>query len=154
MGVPFDPYAELMVLTRALDEARLEYALCGALALAVYGSPRATRDIDLLVSRDQIDAVRALARTLGYTFDALPMHLQGGITLLRQTRLIGVQPLMLDLLLLPDGLTAVFDGRIRLPVEGGTLQVVTREGLIVLKTTAGRPQDLVDIQRLMELERE
>lgn len=154
MSVPFDPYAELMLLTQALDEAKLEYALCGALALAVYGSPRATRDIDLLVSRDQLDAVRALARTLGYTFAALPMQLQGGITLWRLTRLIGVHPLMLDLLLLPAGLTEVFDGRIRLPVEGGSLQVVTREGLIVLKTTAGRPQDLVDIQRLMELEHE
>ncbi len=94
MPVPFDPYAELLALARALDAAGLEYALCGGLALAVYGAPRATRDIDL------------------------------------------------------------FDQRVRLGVEGGSLQVVTRDGLIVLKTTAGRPQDLVDIQRLMELERD
>ncbi len=154
MTIPFDPYAELLALARALDEAGLEYALCGGLALAVYGAPRATRDIDMLVSPSQLDAIRALARTLGYTFAALPMQLQGGITLWRQTRLIGVHPLMLDLLLLPAGQTEVFDQRVRLGVEGGSLQVVTRDGLIVLKTTAGRPQDLVDIQRLMELERD
>lgn len=152
MPVPFDPYAELLALARALDAAGLEYALCGGLALAVYGAPRATRDIDLLVSPAQIDAIKALARTLGYTFAALPMQLHGGITLWRQTRLIGVHPLMLDLLLLPEGQSEVFDQRVRLSVEGGSLQVVTRDGLVVLKTTAGRPQDLVDIQRLMELE--
>ncbi|MSQ02390.1 MAG: hypothetical protein EXR71_10955 [Myxococcales bacterium] len=151
---PFDPYAELIALTRALDEAGLDYALCGGLALAVYGAPRATRDIDLLVSPAQLDEIRAVARSLGYTYAALPMRLTSGITLWRLTRLVGVHPLMLDLMLLPEGLTAVFDARIRVAVEGGSLQVVTRDGLIVLKTTAGRPQDLVDIQRLMELEHE
>lgn len=154
MGTPFDPYAELLALGRALDSAGLEYALCGGLALAVYGAPRATRDIDLLVAPAQLDDVREVARSLGYTFAALPMRLQGEITLWRLTRLIGPYPLMLDLLLLPEGLTEVFDQRVRIPVEGGSLQVVTREGLIVLKTTAGRAQDLVDIQRLMELERD
>ena len=136
-----------------MDAAGLEYALCGGLALAVYGAPRATRDIDLLVSREQVDAVRALAREQGYTFTALPMTLSSGIQLWRVTRLVGAHPLMLDLLVLPEGLTEVFDQRVRLPVEGGSLQVVTLEGLVVLKTTSGRPQDLVDIQRLMELER-
>lgn len=134
MGTPFDPYTELLALGRALDAAGLEYALCGGLA--------------------HLDAVREVARSLGYTFAALPMRLQGEITLWRLTRLIGPYPLMLDLHLLPEGLTEVFDQRVRIPVEGGSLQVVTREGLIVLKTTAGRAQDLVDIQRLMELERD
>lgn len=31
---------------------------------------------------------------------------------------------------------------------GGKLTVVSRDGLIKMKTLAGRPQDLVDIERL------
>jgi len=32
------------------------------------------------------------------------------------------------------------------------MSVVSRAGLVTLKLTAGRPQDLVDVQRLGELE--
>ena len=31
-----------------MDEAGVDYALCGGLAVAAHGAPRATRDIDLL----------------------------------------------------------------------------------------------------------
>ena len=34
--------AELRSLIRALDEASIPYALCGGLAVAVFGYPRAT----------------------------------------------------------------------------------------------------------------
>ena len=39
---------ELRALLATLDEQGLEYALVGALALAVHGAPRATTDIDLI----------------------------------------------------------------------------------------------------------
>ena len=39
---------EMFQLVRALDSANIPYALCGGLAMAVHGWPRATLDIDLL----------------------------------------------------------------------------------------------------------
>ena len=43
-----DVYTEFVALTRARDSAGVDYALCGALALAIHGAPRATKDIDLI----------------------------------------------------------------------------------------------------------
>jgi hypothetical protein len=150
----FDVHFELKTLVENLESEGIAYALCGALALAVHGSPRATKDIDILALPESIDRIRAIARRLGFVFEALPMAFPDGIRLQRFTKIVDARPLMLDVLQIPDSIRALFDARLTLPWEGGSLQVVSREGLVVLKTTAGRPQDLVDIQRLMESDRE
>ena len=45
-----DLLTELRSITDALDLARVDYALCGGVALAIYGIPRATVDIDMLIT--------------------------------------------------------------------------------------------------------
>lgn len=47
--MPLDLADELAQLTRSLGAAGIEYALCGGLAMAVHGAPRATVDIDFIV---------------------------------------------------------------------------------------------------------
>ncbi|NOT58834.1 MAG: hypothetical protein HOP19_01280 [Acidobacteria bacterium] len=42
-------YEELKLLIARLNESGESYALCGGLAMAVHGVPRATVDIDLLI---------------------------------------------------------------------------------------------------------
>ena len=49
-------------------------------------------------------------------------------------------------------LERIWNERIRMPWDDRTLVVVSRDGLITLKLTAGRPQDLVDIQSLTAAE--
>ncbi len=148
-----DVYAELVAVLRALDEANLEYALCGALALAVHGAPRATKDIDLIAKPGDIAAIRSVAKSCGFVFEALPMQFSGsGIEVLRFTKLIDGRPLMLDVLWVNAKLQAIWDDRIQLPWNDRMLSVVSRDGLITLKLTAGRAQDLVDIQSLTAAE--
>jgi hypothetical protein len=148
-----DVYAEFVAVVRALDAAGIEYALCGALALAVHGVPRATKDIDLIARKSDSGGIREVARSIGFTFEALPMEFAGsGIEVQRFTKLVDGRPLMLDVLWLNPKLQQVWDERERVPWQEGTLTVVSRAGLIVLKTTAGRPQDLVDIQNLLAAE--
>ena len=148
-----DVYGEFAALVRALDEANIEYALCGALALAVYGAPRATKDIDLIAQKSDADRIRDVAKRAGFVFEALPMEFAGsGIEVQRYTKLVEGRPLMLDVLWLNPKLQAIWDDRQRLAWSGGTLCVVSRDGLITLKLTAGRAQDLVDIQSLTAVE--
>ena len=150
IGPMFDVYAELVSILRALEDANIEYALCGALALAVHGAPRATKDIDLIAQKQDLDRIRGVAKDNGFVFEALPMAFSNsGIEVLRFTKLIEGRPLMLDVLWLIPKLQAIWEDRIRLPWQAGTLSVVSRDGLITLKLTAGRAQDLVDIQSLM-----
>lgn len=148
-----DVYAEFVVVIRAFEDANLDYALCGALALAVHGAPRATKDIDLIARKEDADRIREIARRLGFVFEALPMEFPGsGIEIQRFTKLVEGQPLMLDVLWLSPKLKPVWDGRERVQWAEGTLSVVSRDGLITLKLTAGRAQDLVDIQSLAAAE--
>jgi hypothetical protein len=69
----FDLIAELEQLVDALERAHIEYALCGGLALAVHGHPRATKDIDLLVQPESVDRIRGIVRTLGFDVPARKM---------------------------------------------------------------------------------
>jgi hypothetical protein len=144
-----DVYAEFVALIDALEEARIDYAVCGALALAVHGVPRATKDIDLIARKEDAAGLREVARNAGFVFEALPMSFSGsGIEVQRFTKLCDGRPLMLDVLWLSPKLQTIWDDRQRLRWREGTLSVVSRDGLITLKLTAGRPQDLVDIQNL------
>jgi hypothetical protein len=149
--VKVDLIAELAALTSAFDEAKVEYALCGAVALAIHGVPRATQDIDILAREATLDSVRAAAKSCGFTFEALPMTFSSsGITMIRFTKLVEQRPLMLDVLLVEHGLEKVWEGRLNVEWNQGAVTVVSRDGLITLKLMAARPQDLVDIQKLKE----
>lgn len=148
-----DLFAELVALVQAFELAGLDYALCGGVALAVHGLPRATKDIDVLVRAEDLARIRELASSSGFTVEALPMTFSSsGITVHRFTKFAAGEALMLDVLIADGPLEAVWGTRERLPYSDGEISVVSRVGLISLKLAAGRPQDLVDIQRLQELD--
>ena len=73
----FDLYEEFKTLISSLDEHCVDYALCGGLAMAVWGAPRATVDIDLLILTEALEEAKAVARGLGFTIEALPMTVGG-----------------------------------------------------------------------------
>ena len=148
-----DFFRELKSLTDSLASRQVDYALCGGVALAIHGVPRATQDIDLLVRPEDLDRLRQAASGCGFTLESLPMDFTSGITIQRFTKLIDGQPLMLDALLVGASLERAWAGRQTTEIEGSPLRVVSREGLIALKLAAGRPQDLVDVQRLQEVNR-
>lgn len=147
-----DLYAELTALTGALQRASVDSALCGALALAVHGITRATKDIDLIVPKDAEDALRGAVRSVGYTVEALPMKFNSGIQVQRFTKLVDGRPLLLDILWAEGPLRPIWERRQRVQWAHGSIDVVTREDLITLKVTAGRPQDLADIAALAKQE--
>ncbi|MEW6212851.1 MAG: nucleotidyl transferase AbiEii/AbiGii toxin family protein [Acidobacteriota bacterium] len=149
-----DLYEEFDALIAALDERRIEYALCGGIAMAVYGVPRATVDIDLLIAEDSLEAVCAAAEELGYTLKATPMRFAGGKIEIRRVSKLDAESgevLTLDLLLVTTAIKDVWEGRREIEWERGKLRVVSREGLIELKSLRNSGQDKDDIMRLREL---
>jgi hypothetical protein len=155
-----DLFAEVVDLTAALDAAAVDYAICGGVALAIHGAPRATKDIDLLARESDLPQLRDVVRTRGFTLEALPMNFSSsGISIRRFTK---IEPdgrtLMVDVLLAEGVLASVWQTRTRVAFGSvGTsermLWVVSKAGLVTLKLAAGRPQDIVDIQRLEEVSR-
>ncbi len=149
-----DFFGELTQTVRALEAAGIDYALCGGVALAIHGAPRATQDIDLLVRPENLTRLAQVARACGFIFESLPMEFSSGVTIQRFTKLIEGQPLMLDVLLVTGPLESIWADRQTANFENGRISVVSREGLISLKLAAARPQDLVDIARLKEVSRD
>lgn len=148
-----DFYQELKDIVIAIESRQIDYALCGGVALAIHGAPRATQDIDLLLLREDLYRLREAARACGFAFESLPMDFASGVSVQRFTKLVDGQPFMLDVLFVTPPLENVWKGRQAFEFEGGTLRVVSLEGLVSLKLAAGRPQDMADIERLREVNR-
>lgn len=153
----FDLYEEFRTLVSCLDERGVDYAVCGGLAMAVWGAPRATVDVDVLILAEAQEAAASIARGLGFTIEALPMTVGGGMIEIRRYSKIDPETgivLPLDFLLVAPELVEIWDSRVKVPWENGSLWAVSRRGLIALKSIKPRPQDLADIQRLKEADDE
>ncbi len=154
---------DIQALLRELVESEVEFLLIGGVAVGYHGYVRATKDVDVVPAPDRENLER-LARVLervgaevegSHDFDKgeLPDPVEPGalelggnwILLTRLGRLdvmqwIGDIPLWEEL-----SPTAVADSIGDLPIK-----IVSYEDLVRLKELAGRPEDLMDLQRLRE----
>ncbi|MBI5543201.1 MAG: hypothetical protein HY901_04895 [Deltaproteobacteria bacterium] len=148
-----DLYEELSALTKALDAGGLPYAVCGGLAVAIHGAPRFTKDLDLLVLPGDVERVKATAKALGFVAESLPMRLKPTGEMHRVIKFApSGEVLALDLLLVDAELEPVWNTRVQLSADGRSLWVVSRKALLSMKLASGRPQDLLDAQKLAETE--
>jgi hypothetical protein len=149
-----DILSELKELIAKLKKERIEYALCGGLAMAVYALPRATLDIDLLIEAPSLESMRRAVNELGFTFEALPMEFHGGAIHIRRFNKIEPstgETLILDLLIVTPEIKSAWDLRVKVEWEHGDLSVVSPEGLILLKSFRGSGQDQDDINFLKSI---
>jgi hypothetical protein len=151
--IVLDLLQELTDLLGRLAERDVEYALCGGLAMAVYGVPRATVDIDLLVPEESLAAASAVGASCGFDVPAQVMRLAGGAVEIH--RLAKIDPdsgdtIPLDLVVVTPELEDVWQGRRELEWQAGKLWVVSRDGLAAMKRLRGSGQDHDDIARLTE----
>jgi predicted nucleotidyltransferase len=147
----------------ALVEDGVEFLLIGGVAVGYHGHVRATKDVDVVPAPDPANLAR-LARLLDrlgaevegaeeFATDELPDPLDpealalGGnwVLLTRLGRLdvmqwIGDGPLWERL-----APAAIEDELAELPVK-----IISYEDLVALKELAGRPEDLVDLERLRQ----
>ncbi|MEK6333959.1 MAG: hypothetical protein AABM67_03360 [Acidobacteriota bacterium] len=149
----FDLYEELRKVILAFDKNKVDYALCGGLAMAVYDHPRATIDIDMLIPAEAFESIPEIAKELGYAIRGLDMSFANGSVEIR--RVSKIHPttghiLSLDLLLVTPAIRDVWESRVEADVEGSKLSVVSRRGLIALKELRGSGRDLDDIAALKE----
>ena len=144
---------QLLRAVDALDAAGVPYAVCGGLAVVIHGYTRLTDDIGLLVRPRDVPLAKQALQSAGFSFaNARPLTLPHGnhppLTIHRMLQIEGEDHLVLDLIETNSALDAVWNGRQAYRWEGRTLSAVSRDGLIEMKKTAGRPQDLADIANL------
>ena len=146
----FSVQAELLWLVERLAAEEVPYALCGALALAVHGYPRATLDIDLLALAGSGERIRHCAHERGFTLKAAPMQFaEGKVRIERWSKVFPGEEdvLMLDVLsLAPEIEQGLSLEQVRW--QGTILTAVTKESLVRLKMLRGNAQDLADVEKL------
>ncbi len=147
----FDLLSEFRKLVTALERNQIEYALCGGLAMAIYGRARATVDIDLLILSESLGPALTIATKLGYDIRGLDMSFAKGAIEIRRVSKIDAESghvLSLDLLLVTPEIQEIWNTRVTADWQDGTLSVVSREGLIALKSFRNSVQDQADIAAL------
>jgi hypothetical protein len=141
-------------IARLLGELNVDYAIAGALSLAAHGVVRATEDVDVLISREGLEAFKAAWLGRGY------VNVRPGGKAVRDS----VHNVKIDFLIEGD---YPGDGRpkpVKFPppreagIDAGRFRVVDLETLVELKLASGmtaphRLQDLADVLRLISVAR-
>lgn len=136
-------------IARTFEEHQVVYAMSGALANAVWGVPRATKDLDLIISVSRI----ALPKTVQLLFD---LGCRGSLDEALKTSLeehvirLEYEGFEIEVFLpyLPYH-HEVLRRRIPHEVEGKPVYFVTAEDIVLLKFLFHRAKDVADIQTLL-----
>lgn len=157
------PELDIRGIFEALDRKGVEFLVIGGVAVGFHGFVRATKDVDIVPS-PELENLEKLAGVL-VTLDAqiegaeefkgeeLPDPLDPEALALGGNWVLGTRLGRFDIMqwigddslwkkLLPTAVEA--------EIGGLTVKFASYESLVALKEHAGRPQDLIDLQRLRE----
>jgi len=135
-----------------LNEEGARYVLVGATAMQLWGTTRATRDIDLLIDATEANAKRVLAALLRSGFGLAKEWLASTIVA-KPVTIIGDSP-RVDLMTVawsvhyPEAISRATT----FTLEGVEIPTASIDDLIASKRT-GRLQDAADIEVLEEIKR-
>jgi len=141
-----DLHPDFRDLLAEFAREQVSYAVIGGYAVGHHAKPRATKDLDLLVSPSDGNLDR-VARALE-NFGAAP-NVVNAVKNLAETDVVylGVPPVRVDILRNADGIIdvdATLGRAVRASLGDLKIPILALDDLIVNKRAAGRPQDLAD----------
>ena len=129
----------------------VEFLIVGAYAMAVYGYPRATGDLDLwiLTSNENADRTYRALVQFGAPLDKIDTKSFSKEGIVFQ---IGVAPCRIDILTHIDGVDfeQAYPRRKVIDIEGTKVPIIAKEDLIRNKEATGREKDKLDSKLLRE----
>jgi len=139
--------SELRELVQRFNEAKIEYALCGGMAVALHGYPRFTKDIDFLIPSESLDRAKEVAAEAGFLDESGRIPFPDS-DVYRILKIEGTEYRILDLLVPKRLDTIAWTQRQWFDWNGLPICSVSRDGLIEMKLAAGRDIDRIDIKQL------
>lgn len=138
-------------LLRAFNDHNVECLVVGAHALAAHGHVRATKDLDVWI-RPAINNAQCAMRALKSYGDPLHDLSETDLATPGTVFQIGIPPLRIDILTAIDGVTfdSAWQDRLQANFGDQPASVISLKHLIANKKASGRPQDLLDVQRIEE----
>ena len=133
----------------ALSDAKIDFLLVGAYAVAAHGHPRAPGDLDLWVRPDAETAPKVY-RVLA-EFGA-PLHdlTVDDLATPGMVFQIGIEPSRIDILTAISGVAFddAWENKLNIELDDIKLNIIGRDDLIVNKRACGRPKDIADAETL------
>ncbi len=134
---------------RLLQSENVNYLIVGGYAVAYYGYPRATGDLDIWVAVDSgtSSAIVRVLRQFGFSPESVPLDFQ-----LQQRQVIrmGVPPLRIEVLTGASGVNfdECYSRRTVGVVDELKLNFISLDDLKINKRAAGRTKDQNDLEHL------
>jgi hypothetical protein len=141
----FKEFAELLLSNG------VEYLIVGGYALAAYGHPRYTGDLDFWIGSDAGNADRVMKALEQFGFGSLGVT-QADLTTPQQIIQLGYPPRRIDLLTTIDGVEFAdcYARKVDMEFDGFHLHFISEEDFRRNKRAAGRHKDLADLESLGE----
>jgi hypothetical protein len=141
-------------LLRIFNEHKVRYLVVGGYAVIKYTEPRYTKDLDVWVepTAKNARAVFAALREFGAPLSRLTAADFAEEGCIYQ---MGRPPARVDVITSIESVrfADAWPNRVASDFGGVPAQVISRQDLLTNKRALGRPQDLVDVQGLLEAER-
>ena len=135
-----------------LNSNQVDYLVVGGYALAAYGHPRYTGDLDFWIGTDAENAERVLSALVQFGFGSLGIQKQDLVAPNRVIQM-GFPPSRIDLLTSIDGVdfSACFLRRMTFALDGIPMNFISIDDFKINKRAVGRHQDLADVEALEAL---
>lgn len=139
---------------KLLNDNQVEYLTIGGYAVAYYGFPRYTGDIDFLVGTDERNAKKIIKVLKEFGFDGLNLTIVD-FTNADNVIQLGFPPCRIDILTTIEGLNfqECFNNRNILELEDIIINFIDFSSLLKAKEIANRPKDKIDIQELKKIKK-
>jgi predicted nucleotidyltransferase len=129
---------------------RIKYLIIGGHAVSEYSEPRYTKDLDIWVEPSEQNAnlvFQSLKQFGAPLFELSPSDFAEKDSFYQ----MGRPPVRIDILMSIQGLVfeKAWENRNMVPLFGETVPLISLDDLIVAKRSAGRPQDLIDLDSLL-----
>ena len=139
-------YKELFSI---LNAEKVEYLIAGAHAVIFYTEPRYTKDLHIWVNPTKKNAERVYAALKKFGAPLIDINAENFAEpdLIYQ---IGIAPNRIDIIMGLVGLdfASAWNHRVESTYDGIPIYILSKEDLILTKRATGRPQDLLDVDKL------
>jgi hypothetical protein len=147
-------YQDFKEWLELLNANQVDYVLAGAHALAFYGSPRYTGDLDVVIKPEPENARRILHALKKFGFESLNLSVQDLIQPESVIQL-GFPPVRIDMITTLTGLNwqQIESGKVK--GKFGTVEVfyLGKKEFIENKKALGRKKDLADIEAIERVDK-
>ncbi len=133
------------------NKYELEYLVIGGFAVSIYGYPRTTKDLDVCINKTEENAGKIIKILDDFGFGSLNFKIEDFLKdgIIAQ---LGYAPIRIDILndLIGIDFSEAFRNKRIVNMNGVPTNFIGFAELIINKEQAGRDQDLLDVKKLKE----